>query len=69
MAKLKASTEIQTKNEEKLNYKIRTVNERTLLIYHDDNAFSLPLLYFADNSARRLVIHTHFVPCTRSRSL
>lgn len=44
MAKLKASTEIQTKNEEKVNYKIRTVNERTLLIYHDDNAFSLPLL-------------------------
>lgn len=44
MAKLKVSTEIQTKNEEKVNYKIRTVNERTLLIYHDDNAFSLPLL-------------------------
>lgn len=69
MATLKEKLKYKLKNEEKINYKICTINESALLIYHDDSAFSLPLLYFADNSAGTLVIQTHVVPCTRSRSL
>lgn len=65
-AKTKQKFKYKLKNEEKLKYKI---NERVLLVGHDNNAFPLPMLYFADNSTGRHAIQNKIVSCTRISSL